>query len=306
MKFKNKYSLNNAILKLSGRKFENQVFISGVSDLNNIEHGELNYIAHERFLPLINQFPNNFFIVKSGLRVESGQNYIVSQNPEDLFNNILLELVNEKIIPQNKDFLYKFAYIDANNKIAIDKSSAILNNCNAGNFVSIGKNTVVHKNVTIGHNTTLGGDPFYFYNTSVDVRKPFTVLGGLIIEENVWIGSNVTINRGWLGNTIIGKNTIIDSNVHIGHDVKIGENCLIAAQTGISGNSRIGSHCKLWGQVGISQNIEIGAHSNVYAKSAVTKSWGEKSELFGNPGRPLREELKNRALLRRLSFKRNQ
>jgi UDP-3-O-[3-hydroxymyristoyl] glucosamine N-acyltransferase len=110
-------------------------------------------------------------------------------------------------------------------------------------------------------------------------------IGGVIIESFVEIGSGVTIDRGTIGDTVIGEGTKLDNQVHVAHNVKIGKNCIIMGQTGIAGSSRIGDNVILCGQVGISDHLQIENDVIVYAKSGVFKSLNQGKKYSGNPAR---------------------
>ena len=114
-------------------------------------------------------------------------------------------------------------------------------------------------------------------------------VGIVIIEDDVEIGANVTIDRARFDKTVIGKGTKIDNLVQIAHNVMIGENCLIAAQTGFAGSSDIGDNVTFAGQVGVAGHITIGNNVIIGAQSGVSKSVDDGAILFGYPARPMDE-----------------
>ena len=135
-----------------------------------------------------------------------------------------------------------------------------------GNHVKIGKNCVIHSNVSIndyaiiGDNviirsgTVLGADAFYYKNRETGFDRLKSV-GNVIIENNVEIGANCTIDRGVSASTIIGEGTIMDNLIQIGHDTIIGKKCLIASQVGIAGCVNVEDEVSIWGQVGITSGV---------------------------------------------------
>jgi UDP-3-O-[3-hydroxymyristoyl] glucosamine N-acyltransferase len=185
--------------------------------------------------------------------------------------------------------------------------------------VVIGKNCKIHANVTIRSGTTLGdnvevqsgtvlgSDGFgYVRDHETGRYEKFPQIGRLEIGDDVEIGANVTIDRGALDATTIGRGVKIDNLVHIGHNVAIGENVVIAAQTGISGSVVIEKDAIIAGQVGIADHVRIeegvilGAQCGVPSNKIIR---GKGIVYWGTPARPIREYLKELAVLARLAKK---
>ena len=114
----------------------------------------------------------------------------------------------------------------------------------------------------------------------------------VIIADNVEIGCNNTIDRGSLSNTIIGKNTFIDNQVHIAHNVNIGSNCIITGQVGFAGSSTIGNRVLIGGQAGISGHLKIGNNVQIGGGSGVVKNIPDNSKVMGYPAKDIRKFLK--------------
>ena len=115
----------------------------------------------------------------------------------------------------------------------------------------------------------------------------------VIINDNVEIGSSNTIDRGSLSNTIIGKNTYLDNQVHIAHNVNIGDNCVITGQVGFAGSSKIGNRVLVGGQAGISGHINIGNNVKIGGGSGVIKNIPDNSKVMGYPAKDIRNFLKD-------------
>ena len=117
-------------------------------------------------------------------------------------------------------------------------------------------------------------------------------IGHVLLSDNVYIGSNCTIDRGSFSNTIIGKNTMIDNLVHIAHNVTIGSYSYIAGQVGIAGSSKIGNRCMIGGQSGISGHLAVGNNVNIGGHSGVLKNISDNSRVIGFPAMPIRDFIK--------------
>ena len=162
-------------------------------------------------------------------------------------------------------------------------------NVTIGSDVSIGKNCILYPGVFINHNTcigdnviihpnsVIGSDGFGLYKINDNWEK-IPHIGSVIIENNVEIGSNTSIDRGLIDNTILRKNCKIDNLVQIAHNVVIGENTAIAACTGIAGSTRIGSNCTIGGGVGINGHIDICDDVHIHGMTTVTKSIKDKGQ----------------------------
>ncbi|MBI3358526.1 MAG: UDP-3-O-(3-hydroxymyristoyl)glucosamine N-acyltransferase [Nitrospirae bacterium] len=150
--------------------------------------------------------------------------------------------------------------------------------------VQIGKRVIIHSGSVVGSD----GFGFTPYQS-----KHFKIpqVGGVIIEDDVELGANVTVDRAVLGNTIIGEGTKVDNQVQIGHNVTIGPHTLLVAQVGISGSVAIGHHVTLAGQVGISDHVQIGNNVVVGARSVVTKQIKDNEKVIGFPTLPYQKGL---------------
>lgn len=125
-------------------------------------------------------------------------------------------------------------------------------------------------------------------------------LGRVVIEGYSEIGANTTIDRGTLGDTVIGAGTWIDNLVQIGHNVKLGKACILAAQTGISGSTEIGDYVAIGGQAGIAGHLKVGAGARIAAKSGVTRDVPPGEEWMGYPAMPMKQYLRQVATMGRL------
>jgi UDP-3-O-[3-hydroxymyristoyl] glucosamine N-acyltransferase len=184
--------------------------------------------------------------------------------------------------------------------------ASIGDDCHIGPNVTIQGQTELHNHVVVQAGTVLGSTGFGYVRDESGRYHLFPQIGRLVIENDVEIGANCTIDRGALDATIIRRGTKLDNMVHIGHNVEIGEDVVIAAQTGISGSSRIGDGAVVGGQVGIGDHAEVeagvilGSGSGILSNKVIR---GKGVVFWGTPARPLKEYLKQLAALSRLSRK---
>ena len=173
----------------------------------------------------------------------------------------------------------------------IEKNVQIGNNCKIGSNTII-RNTIIKENVTVLDNCVIGKKGFGFFpQKNKNLKYPH--IGIVIINENCEIGCGSTIDRGSMSNTEIGKNTFLDNQIHIAHNVKIGDNTIIAGQVGIAGSSIIGNNVKIGGQAGISGHLKIGNNVDIAGGSGVIKNISDNSKVMGYPAKNIREFLKD-------------
>jgi len=183
----------------------------------------------------------------------------------------------------------------------------IMNGVTIGNNVAIHANTVIKEgtvignNVTIDSNNSIGNYSFEYMTGKLTRYERVESVGRVIIQDDVEIGCNNTIDRGTLGNTVIGRGTKIDNLVQIGHDCKIGQHCLLVSQTGFAGHTILEDNVIVHGQAGTAGHLTIGKNSVVKAKSGVSHSFPENSDLFGYPAKDARSYYKNLAMLNKLT-----
>ena len=216
----------------------------------------------------------------------------------DEFDNTVKEIIKTKYSKKTK--YGKNVLIGKNVKIGkncsighntiIEKNVIIGNNCSIGSNVII-RNTIIKDNVYILDGCVIGKKGFGFFpNNECNIRYP--QIGVVLINENSEIGCGSTIDRGSISNTIIGKNTFLDNQIHIAHNVKIGNNCIIAGQVGFAGSSVISDNVMIGGQAGISGHIRIGNKVQIGGGSGVIKDIPDNSKVMGYPAKNLRDFIK--------------
>jgi UDP-3-O-[3-hydroxymyristoyl] glucosamine N-acyltransferase len=180
---------------------------------------------------------------------------------------------------------------------AIGEQTVLEANCTVGDQSVLGQSVRLFANVTIYsqcrigdrvriHAGTVIGSDGYGYVFDQDHHRKIPQVGGVVIENDVEIGANCTIDRGALGDTLIGEGTKIDNLVQIAHNVVIGKHCIIVAQNGIGGSAQIGEYSMLGGQVGILGHITIGPKAMIAAKSTVLNNLEGGKQYMGFPAIP--------------------
>ena len=193
----------------------------------------------------------------------------------------------------NDEYIGAFSYIGEN--VVIGNNVKIYPNSYIGDNVIIGDNSVIFsgvkiysescigKNCKIHSGTIIGSDGFGFAPDENGEFKAIPQTGNVIIEDNVDIGANSTIDRATLGSTIIRKGVKLDNQIQIAHNVEIGKNTVIASQSGIAGSTKIGENCMIGGQVGIVGHITIGNNVKIQAQSGIGRSLKDDDVVQGSP-----------------------
>lgn len=238
---------------------------------------------------------------------------------------ILLDMV-EKMKPQKKgveDMAYisekarlgkdvyvgSFSYID--NGVVIGDGSKIYPQVYIGENVTIGENTIIYagakiypgckigSNCIIHAGAVIGSDGFGFAHEE-GVYKKIPQIGIVIIEDDVEIGANTTIDRAVMEATIIRKGVKLDNLIQIAHNVEVGENTAMAAQVGISGSSKVGKNCVLGGQVGLGGHLTVGDNANIGAQSGIISNVESDAKIIGAPAIPVNNFFRSSILFAKL------
>ena len=300
--------------------------ITGISKIEDANTGDLTFFylsSYEKFLATTKA---SAILVKP--EIQKSRNdicYIEVDDPKNSFQKIitnyfLYEISLEGI--DNSASISPSAKIGEN--VSIGKNVVVSENCVIGNDtkifhnsvlmdnVKIGSDTLIYPNVTIRENcvignrviihsgTVIGSDGFGYTQDKNGAYEKIPQIGNVIIEDDVEIGSNVSIDRASLGSTIIQKGVKLDNLIQIAHNVVVGENTVVSAQVGISGSTKIGKNCILAGQVGIVGHIVINDGIIVGAQSGVSKSLVTKGTYSGSPANEIGNHLKLQAHVRNI------
>jgi UDP-3-O-[3-hydroxymyristoyl] glucosamine N-acyltransferase len=302
------------------------VRIQGVAALENAGPTDLSFVANPRYLPYLQGSRAGALLVSRTLdeRVPERFPRVVVADPHQALYRILPRLYPPIAAEPG---VHATAVVDPSARIGDGVSIGALAVVGPGSTVgegsrigegvvigagcTIGAWTVIHPQVTlydgvrvgsrcvIHSGARLGREGFGFVWADGGHRKVPQV-GGCIVEDDVEIGNNVTIDRGSIGDTVVGTGTKIDSLVHLGHNVRIGRHVFIVAQVGIAGSTRIGDGAVLGGQVGVGGHLEIGAGARVGAQGGVTADIPAGETYSGYPARPHREALRAQGAVFRL------
>jgi UDP-3-O-[3-hydroxymyristoyl] glucosamine N-acyltransferase len=286
--------------------FINDIFdILDVSSIDHIRSHSILFLNHD--LELKDSNLDFLLIITDNEKTYKNlhsNNKILVNNLNNVYNSLLNKIfLHEDSIDFFDDFILKEgSHISKFAKI--DNTAIIQKNCIIGRGVEIGKNVLIKHNTVIKNsiisdntiiceNSTIGSTGFGFNLEKMGSIHLTPQLGIVYVDENVFIGSNCTIDRGKIDFTYIGKNSMLDNLIHIAHNVILGQNACLAAQIGISGSVKIGKNLICGGQTGFAGHINIGDNVRIAAKSGVTKNIKDNSTIAGFPATDIRFWRKN-------------
>lgn len=286
---------------------EGSTIIRGVSSLDRAKEGDLVFLAQQKYRPLLDKSEASAAIIPVEEKYERIP-VIKSKNPyltfvkavELFFKPYRMEpgidpqaLLSPSAKIGKNVAVGPFAYIG--DEVEIGARTAIFPFACIYPRVKIGKETVIHSHVSIREETKIGNrviihngavvgsDGFGYLKVEDGSYAKIPQKGTVIIEDDVEVGANTTIDRAALGETVIKKGIKIDNLVQIAHNVEIGENTVLAAQVGIAGSTKIGKNVLMGGQVGVADHVSIGDNVIVAAKSGITKDVPAHSFVAGSP-----------------------
>ena len=308
------------LLKLSGikniEKFTKDK-IYDVKDLSSASPKDLTFFHSKKYSSVASSTKAGYCLTLKNL-----SKYLPTSCKKIIVDNVLLSMANitkefyPNSISDNFDATAKdISKTKFKKKVKYGKNVLLGDNVKIGKGCLIGHNTIIEKNVVIGSNCSIGSNVIirntiikdnvnildsciigkkgfgFFPNNKSNNRYPH--IGIVIINENTEIGCGSTIDRGSLSNTVIGKNTYLDNQVHIAHNNKIGNNCIIAGQVGFAGSSSLGDNVMIGGQAGISGHLKIGNNVHIGGGSGVIKNISDNEKVMGYPAKNLREFIKD-------------
>jgi UDP-3-O-[3-hydroxymyristoyl] glucosamine N-acyltransferase len=260
---------------------------TGINELHKVEKGDLVFVDHPKYYDTCLRSAASFIIINKAVDdIPAGKALLVVDQPFEAYLKIVrhfrpfepaTKMISDSAVIGEDTYIYPNAFI--------------------GHHVRIGKHCVIHPNVTILDHcvigdhviiqagTVIGSDAFY-YNSKKDRElwyRKMESCGRVVIEDHVEIGAGCTIDRGVSHDTLIGKGTKMDNQIHVGHDTVTGKNCLLAAQVGIAGVVTLRNGVTLWGQVGVNKTLTIHDNAVVFAQSGVPGDLEEGKAYWGSP-----------------------
>ena len=314
-KKQNNIFLSN-IFKILGKKIiKNDHKINDICVLETASKNDISFINNLKYLDSLKKSKAKY-VISTEKYFDKIKNYCTPI----IVSNVLISVyrVAKLFYPNSLDDSIDFSVNETNKRnhknIKFGKNVLLGNNVKIGNKSMIGHNSIIESNVQIGSNCVIGNNVLiknsiiennvrildgsvigkkgfgFFPDKKMNIRYPH--IGMVIIKDNVEIGCNNTIDRGSISNTIIGKNTFIDNQVHIAHNVNIGKNCIITGQVGFAGSSTIGDGVLIGGQAGISGHLKIGNNVHIGGGSGVIKNVPDNTKVMGYPAKEIKKFLK--------------
>ena len=300
-----------------------------VSNLSKIEEGRpgtLTFLANPKYTPHIYTTEASIVLVNKGF-VPEGEIKATLVEVDDAYACLamLLNMVNQarpekKGIEKNchiaasariseSIYIGDFAYIDEN--ATIGQGCKIYPHAYIGENVKIGAGTIIYPGVKIYRDCVIGerciihagaiiGADGFGFAPHDGVYVKIAQIGNVVVEDDVEIGANTTIDRATMGSTVIRRGAKLDNLIQIAHNVEVGESTVMAAQSGVAGSTKIGSHCMVGGQVGFAGHITVGDRVNIGAQSGIPNHVASDCTLMGYPAVPAREFARNAVMIKRL------
>jgi len=306
------YLLNTLHLKVTG----SDEHINDIKDLYSSQSQDITFYHSKKYIDLAKTTKASYCITTENLKSS-----LPNTCKPIISDNVLLHTaqITKIFYPESVTDDFDRTVDDINNtkfkeKVNFGKNVLIGKNVKIGSNCLIGHNSIIEKNVSIGDNCSIGSNVIirnsviknnvhildgcvigkkgfgFFPDKNSNFRYP--QVGVVIIEDNAEIGCGSTIDRGSLSNTIIGKNTFLDNQIHIAHNVKIGENCIIAGQVGFAGSSILGNNVMIGGQAGISGHLKVGNNVQIGGGSGVIRNIKDNSKVMGYPAKDLKKFIK--------------
>lgn len=288
--------------------------VSDVAPIEQAQAQHLAFITDKKYLPFLEKTKAGVVLVSKGLsisdyRLADDQAIILVENARGAMGQLLTmvskamnpakrgieqpSFVSEGVIVPEDAYVGAFAYIGKN--VRLGAGVQIYPNVYIGDNVTIGDHTILYAGVKvyshckIGSDCILhagavvGSDGFGFEPDTQGVNQKIPQIGNVIIEDDVEIGANTTIDRAMMGSTIVRKNAKIDNLVQIAHNVEIGESTILCSQVGIAGSTKIGAHCILAGQVGVAGHIQIADNCIFGAQTGIAGNIKKAGTYMGSP-----------------------
>lgn len=321
------FKLSEAAKIIGGQLFgDKNLIINNLAKIDEAHQGDITFLYLPGYEKYFSSTKASAILVKPGFnKSRPDLSYIEVKDTNKAFSKLLIHYFSpDYLLDGIDDYAHIHPTANIGENTAIGKNVVVSAGCKIGKNTKIFHNTVLLENVEVGDNTVIfqnvsirekckignrviinpgtviGSDGFGFFLDDKEVYQKIPQIGIVIIEDDVELGSNVSVDRAALGATIIKRGVKIDNLVQIAHNVIVGEDTVISALCGISGSTKIGSHNIIAGQVGIVGHIEIADHVIIMAKSGISKSITKPGQYFGSPAKEFKTAIKLEAHIRNL------
>jgi UDP-3-O-[3-hydroxymyristoyl] glucosamine N-acyltransferase len=306
-----------------------EIAVSSFGKLEEASEGQLAFLANPKYEDFLYTTRASVILINDSLKVEKKLKATLIRVPDAYSSFAVLLTAYSQMVRSNLTGIQQPSYIDptatlgesvfigafsyVGGKVVVGKNVKIYPQVYIGENVTIGDDSVLYpgvkihhdcvigKNVSIHAGAVIGGDGFGFAPQGDGSFKKVPQIGNVLIEDNVEIGANTTIDRATLGSTIIRHGAKLDNLIQIAHNVEIGSNTVIAAQSGVSGSTKVGKNVMIGGQAGIVGHIQIADGSKINAQSGVSKSIKTpNTAVTGSPAYDYGQALRSQILSRNL------
>lgn len=272
--------------------------VLGTNEIHRVKAGEIVFVNHPKYYEKALNSAATIILIDKEVDCPEGKVLLVSEDPFRDFNKINTHFTRISNFTEEIHGLEIGEGTRIHSTAVLGSNVKIGNNCHIFPNVVIGDRTVIGDNVIIQSGTVLGGDAFYYRKLNGNFDRLISV-GNVIIENNVEIGNNCTIDRGVTDSTIIGEGSVLDNQIQIGHDTVIGKRCLIASLVGIAGCCNIEDEVTIWGQVGMASGVRVESGTVLLGKTGVNKDL-KKGTYFGQLAEEFKDYLKKEIKLKKL------
>ena len=282
-----------------------------VGSIENAKEGQLTFLCDAKYLPHLSQTGASVVLMTNSIAFDGETNatLIRVENARAAMGQLLTlvakamnpakqgveqpSFISEGVTVPEDAYIGAFAYIGKN--VQLGKGVQIYPHTYIGDNVRIGDNTILYSGVKVYYNcivgndcilhagVVIGSDGFGFEPDAKGINQKLPQIGNVIIEDDVEIGANTTVDRAMMGSTIIHRNAKIDNLVQVAQNVEVGKSTFLCAQVGIAGSTKVGSHCILAGQVGVAGHIEVADNCIFGAQTGVAGSVRKAGMYQGSP-----------------------
>lgn len=300
MTFKKPQTLQS-IAEIIGAKMigEADFPVLGTNEIHMVKNGEIVFVNHPKYYDKALNSDATIILIDKEVACPEGKALLISEDPFRDFNKINTYFTRIYNFTEELHDLEMGEGTFVHPSVVIGNEVKIGNNCHIFPNVVIGDRTVIGDNVIIQSGTVLGGDAFYYRKLNGNFDRLISV-GNVVIENNVEIGNNCTIDRGVTDSTIIGEGSVLDNLIQIGHDTIIGKKVLIASHAAIAGCCVIEDEVTVWGQVGMASGNRVGKGAVLLGKTGVNKDLEGGKTYFGQLAEEFREYLRKEVKLKNL------